>query len=329
MTGKVSFRKHKEILSTPTALLVTLKTADSTSPSFTGEQPQAREHTGTSSRYINRNIDKGVATWAINMTSNKVSKRAVNYTNREIHIIMEEYIRRKNILENNSSPQQNMEQKRKAWLEIAEHVNVISPTKRTYTEVRRKVSDMKSSAKRKMLRYLKQSLSEESKCPLIKPQIDERLLEILHENGVIPPYKNGFVSEISENEKVSSSSSVVDDTDNDPTYDPVGPTTSSGNQGLGLNRLNLVIDTNSDESNSDSSDSERSRRHRARPNQQGHRVMIPQRSRLNDRDSSSSSAEDSENEPDWVEVNETNDIEHRPNHSIHFRNSQESSTVLQ
>ncbi|KAG8288324.1 hypothetical protein J6590_018843 [Homalodisca vitripennis] len=133
---------------------------------------------------------------------------------------------------------------------------------------------------------------------------------------------DGFVSEISENEKVSSSSSVVDDTDNDPTYDPVGPTTSSGNQGLGLNRLNLVIDTNSDESNSDSFDSEPSRRHRARPNQQGHRleaVEIPQRSRPNDRNSSSSSAEDSENEPDWVEVNETNDIEHRPLHSIHFQ----------
>lgn len=83
------------------------------------------------------------------MANNKVSKRSANYTNREIHIIMEEYIRRKNILENNTSSQQSMEQKRKAWVEIAEHVNVISPTKRTYTEVRRKVSDMKSSAKRK------------------------------------------------------------------------------------------------------------------------------------------------------------------------------------
>lgn len=85
------------------------------------------------------------------MANNKVSKRSANYTNREIHIIMEEYIRRKNILENNTSSQQSMEQKRKAWVEIAEHVNVISPTKRTYTEVRRKVSDMKSSAKRKSM----------------------------------------------------------------------------------------------------------------------------------------------------------------------------------
>lgn len=43
-----------------------------------------------------------------------------------------------------------------------------------------------------VLRYLKQSLYDESKSPLIKPQIDERLLEILHENGVIPPYKSKF-----------------------------------------------------------------------------------------------------------------------------------------
>lgn len=63
---------------------------------------------------------------------------------------MEEYIKRKSILENNNSgPQQNIELKRKAWVEITDHVNVISPTKRSYTEVRRKVSDMKSSAKRK------------------------------------------------------------------------------------------------------------------------------------------------------------------------------------
>lgn len=40
-----------------------------------------------------------------------------------------------------------------------------------------------------VLRYLKQSLSEENKQSLSKPQIDERLLEILQENGVIPPYK--------------------------------------------------------------------------------------------------------------------------------------------
>lgn len=84
------------------------------------------------------------------MANNKVCKRSANYTNREVHTIMEEYIKRKSILENNNSgPQQNIELKRKAWVEITDHVNVISPTKRSYTEVRRKVSDMKSSAKRK------------------------------------------------------------------------------------------------------------------------------------------------------------------------------------
>ncbi|XP_054262917.1 uncharacterized protein LOC128986522 isoform X2 [Macrosteles quadrilineatus] len=122
-------------------------------------------------------------------SSNKVTKRSAHYTNREIHVIMDEYVRRKNILENNTNPQQNMELKRKAWVEIAEHVNIISPTKRTYTDVRKKVSDMKTSAKRKMLRYLKESLVEGNKSPLVKPQIDERLLDILQENGVIPPYK--------------------------------------------------------------------------------------------------------------------------------------------
>lgn len=63
---------------------------------------------------------------------------------------MEEYMKRKSILENNNSgPQQNIELKRKAWVEITDHLNVISPTKRTYVEVRKKMSDMKSSAKRK------------------------------------------------------------------------------------------------------------------------------------------------------------------------------------
>ncbi|KAG8254840.1 zinc finger protein [Homalodisca vitripennis] len=100
----------------------------------------------------------------------------------------------------------------------------------------------------------------------------------------------------SDNEIVSSSS--VDDTDNDPTFDPDQPGPSTRQFRLNLSRPRIV---SHEESDSDSSDSVQSR-----PNVRQPRGRPPGPMPTND-ESESTDESSGENEQGWVDVNEEND----------------------
>lgn len=129
---------------------------------------------------------------------------------------------------------------------------------------------------------------------------------------------DSFISDITNDG--SSDSSVVDDTDNDPDFDPNQPQTSSGIRGLGFrHHFSTNNDSESDSDDSDCDHPSRVRHRLVHTQPRPHPVQTaPQnRSEILPNDEVSTSSE-SEDEDGWIEVNEENDHLHRPNHSISF-----------
>lgn len=119
-------------------------------------------------------------------------KRKMNFSEREVEIIVEEIEKQKHTLVNHFNAGVTHMAKNNAWLEIVRRVNAVTTCPRELAEVKKKWSDMKTEVRRKVAQArcaiegtTSSSSSDPAPVPVILTAMQQRICNLLGEATII------------------------------------------------------------------------------------------------------------------------------------------------
>ncbi|KAF7695181.1 nuclear apoptosis-inducing factor 1 isoform X1 [Silurus meridionalis] len=114
-------------------------------------------------------------------------KRKMNFSEREVEIIVEEMEKQKHILVNHFNAGVTHIAKNNAWMEILKRVNAVTNCQRELAEVKKKWSDLKTEVRRKVAQA-RAAIEDTGDCttvPVILTAMQQRICNLLGEATII------------------------------------------------------------------------------------------------------------------------------------------------
>ncbi|XP_047656228.1 nuclear apoptosis-inducing factor 1 isoform X6 [Tachysurus fulvidraco] len=155
--------------------------------------------------------------------ASQAKKRKMNFSEREVEIIVEEMEKQKHILVNHFNAGVTHIAKNNAWIEILKRVNAVTNCQRELVEVKKKWSDLKTEVRRKVAQA-RAAIEDTGDCttvPVILTAMQQRICNLLGEATIIslPPGESGEPSaEIAVPVTVSTATTTVTLTQTETTY---------------------------------------------------------------------------------------------------------------
>ncbi|KAJ7988227.1 hypothetical protein DPEC_G00321410 [Dallia pectoralis] len=121
------------------------------------------------------------------MASN-AKKRKMNFSEREVEIIVEEIEKQKHTLVNHFNAGVTHIAKNNAWMEILKKVNAVTTCPRELAEVKKKWSDMKTEVRRKVAQAraaIEETTADCTPVPVILTAMQQRICNLLGEATII------------------------------------------------------------------------------------------------------------------------------------------------
>ncbi|XP_027023343.1 nuclear apoptosis-inducing factor 1 isoform X2 [Tachysurus fulvidraco] len=127
--------------------------------------------------------------------ASQAKKRKMNFSEREVEIIVEEMEKQKHILVNHFNAGVTHIAKNNAWIEILKRVNAVTNCQRELVEVKKKWSDLKTEVRRKVAQA-RAAIEDTGDCttvPVILTAMQQRICNLLGEATIIslPPGESG------------------------------------------------------------------------------------------------------------------------------------------
>ncbi|KPP63345.1 nuclear apoptosis-inducing factor 1-like [Scleropages formosus] len=119
--------------------------------------------------------------------ASQAKKRKMNFSEREVEIIVEEMEKQKHILVNHFNAGVTHVAKNGAWLEILKRVNAVTTCQRELAEVKKKWSDLKTEVRRKVAqaRAAMEGAADCASVPVILTSMQQRICNLLGEATII------------------------------------------------------------------------------------------------------------------------------------------------
>lgn len=119
--------------------------------------------------------------------ASQAKKRKMNFSEREVEIIVEEMEKQKHILVNHFNAGVTHMTKNNAWMEILKRVNAVTNCQRELAEVKKKWSDLKTEVRRKVAqaRAAMEGTGDCSTVPVILTAMQQRICNLLGEATII------------------------------------------------------------------------------------------------------------------------------------------------
>ncbi|KAL7828529.1 hypothetical protein SRHO_G00321630 [Serrasalmus rhombeus] len=119
--------------------------------------------------------------------ASQAKKRKMNFSEREVEIIVEEMEKQKHILVNHFNAGVTHITKNNAWLEILKRVNAVTNCQRELAEVKKKWSDLKTEVRRKVAqaRAAMEGTGDCTTVPVILTAMQQRICNLLGEATII------------------------------------------------------------------------------------------------------------------------------------------------
>lgn len=115
-------------------------------------------------------------------------KRKMNFSEREVEIIVEEIEKQKHTLVNHFNAGVTHMAKNNAWVEILKKVNAVTTCPRELPEVKKKWSDMKTEVRRKVAQAraaIEGTSADSTPVPVILTAMQQRICNLLGEATII------------------------------------------------------------------------------------------------------------------------------------------------
>lgn len=115
-------------------------------------------------------------------------KRKMNFSEREVEIIVEEIEKQKHTLVNHFNAGVTHMAKNNAWVEILKKVNAVTTCPRELPEVKKKWSDMKTEVRRKVAQArsaIEGTSTDSTPVPVILTAMQQRICNLLGEATII------------------------------------------------------------------------------------------------------------------------------------------------
>ncbi|XP_066500716.1 nuclear apoptosis-inducing factor 1 [Hoplias malabaricus] len=146
--------------------------------------------------------------------ASQAKKRKMNFSEREVEIIVEEMEKQKHILVSHFNAGVTHIAKNNAWMEILKRVNAVTNCQRELSEVKKKWSDLKTEVRRKVAqaRAAMEGTGDCSTVPVILTAMQQRICNLLGEATIIslPATEPGdTAAEITVPVPISSSTTVT------------------------------------------------------------------------------------------------------------------------
>lgn len=119
--------------------------------------------------------------------ASQAKKRKMNFSEREVEIIVEEMEKQKHILVNHFNAGVTHIAKNNAWIDILKRVNAVSNCQRELAEVKKKWSDLKTEVRRKVAQA-RAAIEDTGDCttvPVILTAMQQRICNLLGEATII------------------------------------------------------------------------------------------------------------------------------------------------
>ncbi|KAL4622626.1 nuclear apoptosis-inducing factor 1-like [Arapaima gigas] len=119
--------------------------------------------------------------------ASQAKKRKMNFSEREVEIIVEEMEKQKHILVNHFNAGVTHVAKNGAWMEILKRVNAVTTCQREMAEVKKKWSDLKTEVRRKVAqaRAAMEGAADCASVPVILTSMQQRICNLLGEATII------------------------------------------------------------------------------------------------------------------------------------------------
>lgn len=119
--------------------------------------------------------------------ASQAKKRKMNFSEREVEIIVEEMEKQKHILVNHFNAGVTHIAKNNAWIEILKRVNAVTTCQRELAEVKKKWSDLKTEVRRKVAqaRAAMEGNADCTSVPVILTSMQQRICNLLGEATII------------------------------------------------------------------------------------------------------------------------------------------------
>ncbi|XP_043914624.1 nuclear apoptosis-inducing factor 1 [Protopterus annectens] len=143
--------------------------------------------------------------------ANPAKKRKMNFSEREVEIIIEELEKQKHVLINHFNAGVPLLTKNNAWQEVLKRVNAITTCHREMAEVKKKWSDLKTEVRRKVaqVRAAMESESDVTTAPVVLTAMQQRICNLLGEATIVNLPSGESTAEIPVQVPVSSATSVT------------------------------------------------------------------------------------------------------------------------
>ncbi|KAL0965151.1 hypothetical protein UPYG_G00277440 [Umbra pygmaea] len=145
------------------------------------------------------------------MASN-AKKRKMNFSEREVEIIVEEIEKQKHTLVNHFNAGVTHIAKNNAWMEILKKVNAVTTCPRELAEVKKKWSDMKTEVRRKVAQAraaIEETTADCTPVPVILTAMQQRICNLLGEATIISLPAGDTDSELTLPVSMSSTTTVT------------------------------------------------------------------------------------------------------------------------
>ncbi|XP_066568895.1 nuclear apoptosis-inducing factor 1 isoform X2 [Amia ocellicauda] len=119
--------------------------------------------------------------------ASQAKKRKMNFSEREVEIIVEEMEKQKHVLVNHFNAGVTHITKNNAWVEILKRVNAVTTCQRELAEVKKKWSDLKTEVRRKVAqaRAAMEGTGDCTSVPVILTSMQQRICNLLGEATII------------------------------------------------------------------------------------------------------------------------------------------------
>ncbi|XP_062399895.1 nuclear apoptosis-inducing factor 1-like [Sardina pilchardus] len=143
--------------------------------------------------------------------ASQAKKRKMNFSEREVEIIVEEMEKQKHILVNHFNAGVTHIAKNNAWIEILKRVNAVTTCQRELAEVKKKWSDLKTEVRRKVAqaRAAMEGTGDCTSVPVILTSMQQRICNLLGEATIISLPAGDASAEISVPVPMSSAATVT------------------------------------------------------------------------------------------------------------------------
>ncbi|XP_028851792.1 nuclear apoptosis-inducing factor 1 isoform X2 [Denticeps clupeoides] len=143
--------------------------------------------------------------------ASQAKKRKMNFSEREVEIIVEEMEKQKHILVNHFNAGVTHITKNNAWVEILKRVNAVTTCQRELAEVKKKWSDLKTEVRRKVAqaRAAMEGAADCPTVPVILTSMQQRICNLLGEATIISLPAGEAGAEIAVPVQMSSATTVT------------------------------------------------------------------------------------------------------------------------